>query len=67
MISIKFENKEAMIRFPEELISAETVQNFIEQLRVDTITQKSKLTEKQVWEMTEQIQKEWWDKNKNLK
>jgi ribosomal protein S13 len=64
MVSIKFENQEAVIRFPEKLISEDYVQAFIEQLHIEEIARKSQLTDEQVWEMTEQIQQEWWEKNK---
>ncbi|MCS6989487.1 MAG: hypothetical protein NZM06_08225 [Chloroherpetonaceae bacterium] len=64
MVSVKFENKEAVIRFPETLISKEYVQDFIAHLRVEDIAQKSALTEAELWEMTERIQAEWWEKNK---
>lgn len=64
MVTIKFENKETVIRFPETLVSKEYVQEFIAYLRLEEIAQKSALTDAQLWEMTEQIQAEWWEKNK---
>ncbi len=64
MISISFENKEAVIRFPETLVSKDYIRDFIDYLRVEETAQKSKLTEEQLWEMTEHIQNAWWEKNK---
>jgi fructoselysine-6-P-deglycase FrlB-like protein len=40
------------------------VQEFIGYLKVEEIAQKSRLTEAQLQEIVEQIQQEWWQKNK---
>jgi fructoselysine-6-P-deglycase FrlB-like protein len=64
MVSITFENKEVVIRLPKQMLTETFVQEFIGYLKVEEIAQKSRLTEAQLQEMVEQIQQEWWQKNK---
>ena len=64
MVDITFEKDEAIIKFPKQFISTDYVQQFLERLRLEAIVEKSKLTEKQAWELSEQLKQEWWQKNK---
>jgi|YNPMSStandDraft_2_1061718.scaffolds.fasta_scaffold13558_2 fructoselysine-6-P-deglycase FrlB-like protein len=64
MVSITFENKEVVIRLPKQMLTETFVQEFIGYLKVEEIAQKSRLTEAQLQEIVEQIQQEWWQKNK---
>jgi len=64
MVDISFEKDEAILKFPKQFISADYVQQFLERLRLEAIVEKSKLTEDQAWELSEQLKKEWWEKNK---
>lgn len=65
MISIKYENEDAVLIFPKRLVSNDYVQNFIERLNVETIIWKSRLTEKDIMELSEKIKKDWWRKNRD--
>lgn len=65
MISIKYENEDAVLIFPKRLVSNDYVQNFIERLNVETIIQKSRLKEKDIIELSEKIKKDWWRKNRD--
>lgn len=64
MVEITFEKDEAILKFPKQFISADYVQQFLERLRLEAIVEKSKLTEEQAWELSEQLKQEWWKKNK---
>lgn len=64
MVEITFEKDEAILKFPKAFISANYVQQFIERLHLEAIVEKSKLTEDQAWELSEQLKQEWWEKNK---
>lgn len=64
MVQITFKDDDAILKFPKQLASAGYVQKFLERLRMEAIIEKSKLTEKQAWELSEEIKQEWWDKNK---
>ncbi|MDL1955536.1 MAG: hypothetical protein LWW95_00585 [Candidatus Desulfofervidus auxilii] len=64
MIEIMFEKDKAILKFPKQLMAMDYVQQFLEKLRVESIIEKSKLTEEQAWELSEQIKEEWWNKNR---
>jgi len=64
MVEITFEKDEAILKFPKQFVSTDYVQQFLERLRVEAIVEKSKLTEEQVWELSEQLKRDWWQKNK---
>jgi len=65
MIQITFKDNEAILKFPKQLISSGYVQEFLERLRLETIAEKSQLTDEQAWELSEKIKQEWWQKNKD--
>ncbi len=65
MTQITFQDNEAILKFPKQLVSSEYVQEFLERLRMEAIAEKSRLTEDQAWELSEKIKQEWWQKNKN--
>lgn len=64
MVQITFKDDEAILRFPKQLVSSEYVQEFLERLRLETIVEKSQLTEEQAWELSEEMKQKWWKKNK---
>lgn len=64
MVEILFEKDKAVLKFPKELLVTEYVQKFIERLKIETIVEKSKLTEEQATALAEEIKKEWWERNK---
>jgi len=64
MVEIVFEKDEAILKFPKKLLSSDYVQQFVERLRLEAIVEKSKLTEEQAWELSEQLKRDWWKKNK---
>ena len=64
MVEITFDKNEAILKFPKQLVSSEYLQQFLERLRLEAIVEKSKMTEEQAWELSEQIKQEWWQKNK---
>jgi hypothetical protein len=64
MIDIMFETDDVVLRFPKQLVSSVYVQNFLERLRLETIALKSRLSEEQAWELSEEAKQQWWQKNK---
>ncbi len=64
MVNITFEKDEAILKFPKQFVSTDYAQQFLERLRLETIAEKSKLTEEQAWELSEQLKLDWWQKNK---
>ena len=65
MVKTVFEKDQAILKFPKRLVASEYVQQFLERLRLEAIIVKSKITEKQAWELSEQIKEEWWQKNRD--
>ena len=55
MVDITFEKDEAILKFPKQFISTGYVQQFLERLRLEAMVEKSKLTEDQAWELSEQL------------
>lgn len=64
MVDISFEKDDVILKFPKQYVSADYVQQFLERLRLEAIVKKSKLTEEQAWELSENLKQEWWGKNK---
>ncbi len=64
MVQITFKDDKAILKFPKQLISSGYVQEFLERLRLEAIVEKSQLSEEQAWELSEDIKREWWEKNK---
>lgn len=65
MVQISFNDDEAILKFPKQLVSSAYVQEFLQRLRLETIVEKSQLTEEKAWELSEEIKQEWWQKNKD--
>lgn len=65
MVQISFIEDEAILKFPKQLISSAYVQEFLERLRLEIIAEKSQLSDDEAWELSEEIKKEWWRKNKD--
>jgi len=60
---VERKNDELVIRIPDK-IDPDGLQNFIDYLKVKTITAKSSATGKEVEEISREINKTWWEKNK---
>ena len=61
---IERKKDELVIRIPEK-IDPDVLQNFIDYLKVNTITAKSSATGKEIEEISSEINNTWWDKNKD--
>ena len=59
-----FEADDVIVKFPKQLVSSNYVQTFLDRLRLETIVQKSRISEEQVWNLSEEIKQQWWQKNK---
>jgi hypothetical protein len=61
MIELHFNNQQAVLSFPQELLSADYVQDFLDRLKVEAVLEKSQLTEAQASTLAESIQENWWN------
>ena len=57
-------NKEILIRIPN-WVDIEGAQRIIDYIRYQEITSKSKATQNDVDKLAEEINKDWWEKNKD--
>ena len=55
---------ELVIRIPEN-IDPDGLQDFIDYLKVKTITAKSSAVDREIEEISSEINKTWWEKNKD--
>ncbi|HLC15086.1 MAG TPA: hypothetical protein VJL89_02525 [Thermodesulfovibrionia bacterium] len=65
MIDIKFKDDDAILTFPKKIVSSKYVQDFLDRLKLESIAQKSQLTEEKAWELSEELKQKWWDENKH--
>jgi hypothetical protein len=52
------------IRISTKGMSSEEVRSLVDWLRLEVIARKSKLTEKDAWDLSEEIKAGWWERNK---
>lgn len=65
-MEIQRTENELIIRLPKEVnINMEYLQKLLDYLRFIEISTKSQATEKQIQELTKDINKSWWQTNKN--
>lgn len=65
MVEITFEKENAVLKFPKQLVSSAYVQEFLDRLRLETIVEKSQLSEEDAWKLSEEMKEQWWQKNKD--
>ena len=58
------QNKELIISIPENELSLTELQDMLDYFKLRAITSKSKATEKDVALLSEEVDKNWWKKNK---
>lgn len=61
---VERKNDELVIRIPEK-IDPDGLQNFIDYLKVKAITAKSSATSREIEKISSEINKSWWEKNKD--
>jgi hypothetical protein len=64
MIELTVDNQQAILTFPKDLLTADFVQDFLEKLKVESVLEKSQLTETQALNLAESIQENWWHQHK---
>jgi len=57
-------NKEILIRIPDT-VAIEGAQRIIDYIRYQEVTSKSKAKQKDIDKLADEINKDWWDKNKD--
>lgn len=65
MMKVINENNEFKISIPVNLVDITEIQDFLDYLKFRSITSKSKATEKDIEDLSNEINQSWWDKNKD--
>ncbi len=63
-VNLQFENQQAVLSFPQELLAMDYVQAFLERLKLENVLEKSQMTEEQAVSLSEEIQQNWWNQHK---
>lgn len=64
MVTVEANEKEIRLTIPTEGMPREEVDLFVGWLRAEATARRSRLTEAQAHELAEQINADWWEKNK---
>lgn len=56
--------KNLVVKIPKNLISKDYVEKFIERIELEMLIEKSQMTDKEAWKLSEEIKEDWWKKNK---
>jgi len=59
------EGKTLVVKIPKDLISKDYVERFVERLELEMLVEKSQMTSKDAWKLSEEIKEDWWKKNRN--
>ncbi len=65
MIAVRAEKDRLEISIPTAGMTPEEISDFVSWLRVESIVQRSKLTEEEAWKLSEQIKSDWWQANEH--
>jgi hypothetical protein len=57
-------SKEVIIRIPAS-VNTDDLQDFIDYARYKELTAKSKATQKEIDELADRVNKDWWTENRN--
>jgi len=63
-MQLTYEQDEVILKFPKDMLSAGCVQDFLQRLKLEAAVRKSRLSEQDVWELSEEIKRDWWEKNR---
>ncbi|OFX26284.1 MAG: hypothetical protein A2033_18105 [Bacteroidetes bacterium GWA2_31_9] len=63
-MNVTRQNNEYIISIPDNILSLNEIQEFIDYLRFRSITSKSKATSEDIDSIANEIDESWWSKNK---
>ncbi|NIS38001.1 hypothetical protein GWN91_02220 [Candidatus Saccharibacteria bacterium] len=65
MIDISKKGDVFTIKFTRNDVSDEFIDKLLTKFKLEELLKKSRLTEKQAWELSEEIKENWWRQNKD--
>jgi len=63
-MQMQMEGKNLVVKIPKDLISKDYVERFIERIELEILVEKSQMTDKEAWKLSEELKEDWWKKNK---
>ncbi len=64
-MQIKMEGNNLVVKIPRGLISRDYVERFVERVELEMLVEKSQMTNKEAWELSEKVKEDWWKKNRD--
>ena len=64
MVTVEANEKEIRLTIPTDGIPLEEIDQFVGWLRAEVTARRSRLTEVQAHQLAEEINSDWWEKNK---
>jgi hypothetical protein len=65
MIGVRALANRVEVTIPTEGLSPEEINDLVSWLRVESIVSRSKLSEEDAWQISEEIKSSWWESNKD--
>jgi hypothetical protein len=65
MIAVKAEKDHLEVSISTAGMTPEEISEFVSWLRVESILQRSKLTEEEAWKLSEEVKADWWQANEH--
>ena len=65
MLTITRDKEDIIIKFSKNLLTQEQLEKLLDRLETEELAKKNKMTEKDAWEISEQIKADWWEQNKD--
>jgi hypothetical protein len=63
-MQLTYEEDEVILKFPKDALKAAYVQDFLQRLKLEAAVRKSQLSEQDVRELSEEIKRDRWEKNR---
>ncbi len=64
-MKLSVENKEVVIRIPSDILPFNYIQDLIDRFEFEELVKDVKMSEKEAWELSEKLKKQWWEKEGN--
>ncbi|WP_456474547.1 hypothetical protein [Candidatus Pyrohabitans sp.] len=62
-MEITLEEKNLIIKIPKDMISQNFIKRFIERVELEELVKDFKMTEREAWELSEEIKRSWWEEH----
>ena len=63
-MQIKTEGQNLVVKIPKNLFSKDYVEQFVERIELEMLVEKSRMKNKEAWDLSEKIKNDWRKENK---